>query len=448
MKHSLLRLSILALLLTIKVVVFAAHEINGINYIIYEDKGFAEVTSKKPKYSGDIVIPSEIEYKGKKCTIKTIGASAFYFCDNLTSVTIPNTVTGIRGNAFGYCSKLTTIEIPNSVVTIGERCFEVSGLTTIYIPNSVQGIEQYAFSGCKMLKSVYIGNSLLWFQENVFAGCDSIETIEYHSTLQMPWFQGKEKLKTLVVGDEVEYIDNCSFDGCISLTNVTIGNSVSSIKTAAFRNCENMKNIELPNSLKEIGYFAFEGCKSLENIVIPNSVIKTYGGVFEDCENLLSVKLSNSIEIISETMFFGCKKLKEVIIPIGIKTIERSAFDQCESIETMTLPNTLININDNAFYGCYNLKTVISYNPTPPSIYDSTFDNYETKKLFVPKGSEDLYKNARGWWRFYQIDHPERPAGHHETAACRRRNGGSDCLFGLYCGRSGKPAADRRRRQG
>lgn len=402
MKHSLLRLSVLALLLAITVVLFAAHEINGINYIIYEDKGFAEVTFKSPKYSGDIVIPSEIEYNGKKCTVKTIGASAFFYCDNLTSVTIPNTVTGIRYNAFGYCSKLTNIEIPNSVVTIGERCFEVSGITSIYIPNSVQSIEQYAFSNCKKLKSVYIGNSLHWFQENVFIGCDDIESLEYHSNLPIPWFYGKEKLTTLVVGDEVEYISG--FSGCISLTNVTMGNSVSSIKSYAFQNCESLKNIELSNSLKEIGSSAFEGCKSLENIVIPNSVIKINNGVFAHCENLLSAKLSNSIETISATMFSGCKKLKEIIIPIGIKTIERSAFDQCESIETMTLPYTLISINDYAFDGCYNLKTVISYNPTPPSISNSTFDNYENKKLFVPKGSEDLYKNARGWWYFYQIE--------------------------------------------
>ena len=85
----------------------------------------------------------------------TIGSAAFSGCDELTSVTIPNSVTTIGCAAFYDCSGLTSVTIPNSVTTIGEKAF--SGcveLTSVTIPNSVTTIDINAFAGCSRLKEV------------------------------------------------------------------------------------------------------------------------------------------------------------------------------------------------------------------------------------------------------------------------------------------------------
>ena len=80
-------------------------EINGIYYNLITKSGanVAEVTSNPSKYSGDIVIPSSVEYNGTQYSVIKICDSAFYDCGSLTSITIPNSVTSIGSSAFSGC---------------------------------------------------------------------------------------------------------------------------------------------------------------------------------------------------------------------------------------------------------------------------------------------------------------------------------------------------------
>ena len=85
-----------------------------------------------------------------------ITGGAFSSCRELTSITIPNSVTSIGEEAFNWCSGLTSIKIPNSVTSIGDGVFSgCSGLTSIEIPNSVTSIGNYAFYSCKNLTDVF-----------------------------------------------------------------------------------------------------------------------------------------------------------------------------------------------------------------------------------------------------------------------------------------------------
>jgi len=68
--------------------------------------------------------------------------------------TILNGVTSIGTDAFSLCGNLTSITIPNSVTTIKRNAFSSSGLTSITIPNSVTTIEEYVFTGCPKLTSI------------------------------------------------------------------------------------------------------------------------------------------------------------------------------------------------------------------------------------------------------------------------------------------------------
>ena len=129
-------------------------EIDGIYYNLIDGKA-AEVTYKGPRsdtgqsYSGEVVIPEKVTYKGVEYPVDGIGYFAFYDCSNLTSITIPNSVTSIGNSAFENCFALTSITIPNSVTSIGNSAFEgCSSLTSITIPNSVTSIEGSTFSLC------------------------------------------------------------------------------------------------------------------------------------------------------------------------------------------------------------------------------------------------------------------------------------------------------------
>ena len=114
-------------------------------------------------------------YNGEKYVI---GDYAFYNYSDLTSVTIPNSVTSIEWSAFGGCSSLTSVTIPNSVTNIGWWAFsDCDNLTSITIPNSVTSIGEGAFENCSGLTSVTIGNGVTSIGEGAFWECSGLTSV-------------------------------------------------------------------------------------------------------------------------------------------------------------------------------------------------------------------------------------------------------------------------------
>lgn len=161
----------------------------------------AEAPTTKDRYSGDIIIPSEIVYNNTVYTVTSIGNYAFSHCEALTNVFIPNSVDSIGWSAFGgcnnlttinipigltvieeelfyHCSSLTSVTIPENVTKIKYRAFEgCTSLTTIFIPNSVKELGEWAFSGCAGLTSVYLGNGIEKLQDGAFAYCTGLTDV-------------------------------------------------------------------------------------------------------------------------------------------------------------------------------------------------------------------------------------------------------------------------------
>ena len=106
-----------------------------------------------------ITIPSSVTKLGDLC---------FYECKSLTSITIPSSVTSLGDLCFGTCAKLTSITIPSSVTKLGEACFKLCvGLTSITIPSSVTSLGSYCFRECRSLESIYfIGRKPAWISSN------------------------------------------------------------------------------------------------------------------------------------------------------------------------------------------------------------------------------------------------------------------------------------------
>ena len=162
-------------------------------------------------YSGVVVVPESVFYSGYTYSVTSIGDGAFYGCDGLTSVTIPNSVTSIGSSAFERCCGLTEIKvesgnsmydsrdncnavietstntlitgckntiIPNSVTEIGDYAFiECTGLISITIPNSVTSIGEYAFKECTSLTTIIISNSVTLICRDAFDGCTGLTEV-------------------------------------------------------------------------------------------------------------------------------------------------------------------------------------------------------------------------------------------------------------------------------
>ncbi len=73
-------------------------------------------------YGGFVTIPSTITYNGNTYNVTSIGYKAFFHCETLNGITIPNSVTSIGQEAFASCG-LRSITIPSSVTEIGDCAF-------------------------------------------------------------------------------------------------------------------------------------------------------------------------------------------------------------------------------------------------------------------------------------------------------------------------------------
>ena len=339
------------------------------------------------KYKGDIVIPSTVTYKGIEYTVVGIG-SAFTNRPEVTSVTIPNTVT-----------------------TLGEFSFQACGLTSIIIPNSVTVIGGAAFQECNNLESVTIGN-----------GVDSIGTAA---------FRNCTSLKSISIPGNVTKLGNAAFKDCNNLTTITIGNGIKTIGESAFNGCKRLTSVVIPNSVTSIGTDAFRECTSLSSVVMQNSDnSETSIGecAFWHCKSLASIDFSNSLTSIGKKAFEGCTSLASINLPNSLTSIEKWAFKDCTSLTSIDIPNKVTSISCHLCYGCTNLKTMsvdrnietfygcsisecknltslVCKNPNPPKLGPlSDFDYIVLNTiLYVPKGSEEAYKKAEGWKHFGTI---------------------------------------------
>lgn len=153
--------------------------------------------------------------------VTTIGEYAFYYCDALTSITIPNSVTTIGRSAFGYCKALTSVTIPNSVTTIGSSAFcNCSSLTSIRLPEGV-AIGNSAFLDCDALTSVTIPKNATLGLES-FSECDGLLFVElkdgWYFNGGLPPFCRCVNLQKAVIGKTSSLPSSDMFSGCYNLT--------------------------------------------------------------------------------------------------------------------------------------------------------------------------------------------------------------------------------------
>ncbi|WP_233906307.1 leucine-rich repeat domain-containing protein [Segatella copri] len=157
-----------------------AEEIDGLNYKLdSETKTAILIPKTNGKYAGDIVVPEKIKgTEGAEYSVVTLGAECFNACYNLSSVTIPSTVTVIGVRCFKECGSLTSIVIPSSVTSLGEGCFKnCSSLASIDIPSSVTSLGYECFTVCSSLTSITIPASVTSIGSLCFAYCSSLTSI-------------------------------------------------------------------------------------------------------------------------------------------------------------------------------------------------------------------------------------------------------------------------------
>ena len=181
----------------------------------------------------DVVVPSGITSIGE---VQDAGEkSAFYNCEGLRSIIIPNTVTLIGDNAFNGCKGLTSIELPNSITTIRGA----------------------AFSNCINLERINLPNALTFIGGSTFSNC---------------------AIRSLDLPNTVTTMGASSFSSCSSLESIKLSTGLTVLNASMFSYCINLKNIEIPNNITSIGNNVFQNCTGLEYIKFTSVTPPTIGG--------------------------------------------------------------------------------------------------------------------------------------------------------------------------
>lgn len=407
---------------------------DGVTYTLYKPDSatpYAEVSANSLTTSTDVVIEESITYNDEVYTVTAIAEEAFFGCDNLNSIIIPNTVTSIGdyslggtgltsvtlGNAvkaigsyaFYGNDNLTTITIPASVTSIGDWAFFYSdGLQSVTIDNATTTIGESAFQSCSNLTTVDLGNAVTEIGNNAFQSCISLTTINIPASLTKindEAFYYCRSLTSIEIPEAVTEIGNKTFYGCSGLTSLVIPASVKTIGAYAFYNCTGITSLSLPTALSSIGMYAFSGCTALKSLTLPESVDTFGNGVFSKCSELSSISIPKSLSTIGNYMFNSCSGLTDVTIPYGVTTIGNYAFNSCNNLTSITIPASVTYIGNYSFFNCTNLKTV-NYNTVDPITASKwAFDTstYDNGTLAVAIGGKDKASGLEPWKNFKNI---------------------------------------------
>ena len=258
--------------------------------------------------------------------VAAIGDEAFYGCDQLTDVTLPESLLSIGVQAFYGCENLVNITIPDDIISIGEDAFD--GCTSLVIDNTT-------------LQTAALDNRSIEGNGYTFDSEEGTLTISSNS--------GTTNWRT-------NSIDSSS------VIKVIIGNTVTDLGESAFDSCTNLNSIEMPN-VTSIKNQAFYNCSSLENINMPNVISIADGidknGCFFYCTKLKSVNMPK-VTSIGKYAFQNCYALNSVTMP-SVSSIGDFAFYHCGSLTDIVMPASITSIGASAFEGSNNLVTITKF---------------------------------------------------------------------------------------
>ncbi|MDD7254416.1 leucine-rich repeat protein [Bullifex porci] len=171
-------------------------------------------------------------------------------------------------------------------------------------------------------------------------------------------FNSLLSLTGITIPDSVTSIGEYAFGGCSNLASINIPDAVTSIGRHAFHGCYNLASINIPDAVTSIGDGAFQDCSSLTSIIIPDSVTSIGGWAFDGCSSLISINIPNFVTSIGYATFDDCSSLTSITIPASVTSIGEWAFADCSSLTSITIPASVTSIRQGAFYGCSSLTSI------------------------------------------------------------------------------------------
>lgn len=293
-------------------------------------------------------------------SVTSIGKSAFEHCSKLDSLTIKGVATSIGAYAFASCTSLTSLSLVGSFQTIGDSAFVNCGMTSLTIDATITSIEKYAFSS-RFLTSLSLTGNVQKIGDHAFDSCSSLNTVTFPkspTSIGSYAFDSCTSLNSIEIPGTVTEIGDCAFYHCSGLTSVKIDEGVQSTGADMFNDCGQLTTVTFPESLTTIADGSFASCSNLNHVKIPARVTCIGDSAFSNCTSLSEITLQDGVKTIGANAFFSCQALTSITLPDSVTDIGRDAFWYCSQLKSITIPENVTAIKPDTFYWCFSLKDI------------------------------------------------------------------------------------------
>jgi hypothetical protein len=366
----------------------------AVDKVLYGDGGKTALDAL-PSLSGAITIPDGVTSIGSALS-----------SSNITSVTLPSSVTALATSAFDGSSSLSSVTLPESITTIGDNAFRnCTALQSLHIPASVTSISQSAFSNCTNLKSFDIAEGGHFrFEDGVLY--DLKGTIIFETA----WPQGRSYITfpagittTTIPAEKFLYGGN-SFSACYNTLNTIVSNNDEYKVVNGVLFSDDMKTLikapislsgvyVVPDSVTSISSFAFAGCSNVMSIVMPQNGVENIGSNAFTGVPLRSIQLPATLWSKSKASDFASDPAQgfalfgsaasvaslpaaddttNTTVNHTLAVLDLSLYGQSYipgyvfsclyGLSEVTIPKNVMTLGNGSFFGCPNLKKVYAFN--------------------------------------------------------------------------------------
>lgn len=375
--------------------------------------GYTTITSAI--YNSTVFVRLPQDYSGEYTVAEgtsVIASDAFKGCNMLTSVVLPSSVTTLAGSStFENCSALGAVNIPEGVTTLGLYMFSgCSSLQSVDLPASVTSLGSYCFGECAYIESITCrATTPPEANGSTFAGVNYMipiyvpqESLEQYPAAE--GWSGFTDYRAIDGGSQSCTIASGKCGADADSTNVTWVLSCDSVLTisgtGAMRDNDG-NGASMPGE----GSFDPPFAPTRSNKSAPRKA-KMMGveTPWTDHRHAIKiVRIEEGVTHVGDESFSDCQNITEVSLPESLTSIGSYAFANTTKMHSIVIPASVTEIEDGAFNNCTNLDTIYCYNPSPATIYSSTFSTQSTSVLMVPYGSVEQYKAAANWSEFSDI---------------------------------------------